>query len=197
MTSAARLVASGQPALRVGTVAALLLSGCGGGAASQRTYTNPSRAMEPTLKVGERVQVDTRAYRNANPKPGEIVVFHPPRGADQAIPVCGVSSEGLGHSQVCGLPTAQQSSNTFIKRVVAGPGDRIQIINGHVIRDGVRENEPYITPCASDPQCRFPKPIVVPPGDYFLLGDNRGESDDSRFWGPVSKAWILGKVLGH
>jgi signal peptidase I len=66
-----------------------------------------------------------------------------------------------------------------------------------VIRDGVRENEPYTEPCAGGLPCNFPKPIVVPPGDYFMLGDNRGESDDSRFWGPVPKRWIIGKVLGH
>jgi signal peptidase I len=197
MTSAPRLVAGGQLALRTGTAAALLLAGCGGSAAGRKTYRIPSPAMEPTLKVGERIQVDRLAYRTVNPKPGEIVVFHPPRGADQAIPVCGVSNEGQGDSQACGVPTAQQSSSTFIKRVVAGPGDRIQIINGHLIRDGVRENEPYTAPCGSDAACNFPKPVVVPSGDYFMLGDNRGASDDSRFWGPVPKTWILGKVLGH
>jgi signal peptidase I len=197
MTSGPRLAAGGQLAFRAGSVAVLLVAGCGGGASGERTYKNPSTAMEPTLRVGERIHVDTLAYRNADPKPGEIVVFHPPHGADQAIAVCGVSTEGQGHSQVCGVPTAQQSSYTFVKRVVGAPGDRIQMINGHVIRDGVRENEPYIEPCGSDPACNFPKPIVIPAGDYFMLGDNRGQSDDSRFWGPVSKTWILGKVLGH
>jgi signal peptidase I len=197
MIWAARLVAGGQLALGAGIVGCAVVAGCGGGTVGQRTYTNASKAMEPTLKAGERIQVDALAFRTADPKLGEIVVFHPPRGADQAIPVCGVSNEGQGHSQVCGVPTAQQSSYTFIKRVVGGPGDRIQIMNGYVIRDGVRENEPYIAACGSDPTCNFPKPTVIPPGDYFVLGDNRGESDDSRFWGPVPRTWIVGKVLGH
>jgi signal peptidase I len=190
-------VARAQRAVGAVIVAVLVVAGCGSGVAGQRTYTNPSSAMEPTLKAGERIQVNTRAYRNGDPKPGEIVAFHPPRGADSLSPACGSPNEGQGHARPCGVPTTQQSSVTLIKRVVAGPGDRIEIISGHVIRDGVPENEPYVKPCSGDPVCNFPKPIVIPPGDYFMLGDNRGESDDSRFWGPVSKTWIIGKVLGH
>jgi signal peptidase I len=185
-------VTGGLLGLGAGIVTVLLVAGCGG-----QSYRVPSGAMEPTLRIGERVEVDTGAYGSANPKPGEIVVFHPPTVAEQGTLACGNANEGAGHAQACGVPTPPPSRFTFIKRVVAGPGDRIAIVDGHAIRNGVRETEPYIRPCGGAPECSFPKPVVVPAGDYFMLGDNRGASDDSRFWGPVPKTWILGRVLGH
>jgi signal peptidase I len=154
-----------------------------------KPYRIPSGSMEPTLAINQRVL----ANRLINhPSIGDIVVFHPPVGAEQGTGVCGSSSQGAGHLQPCGVPTSRQSSTTFIKRVVAGPGDRISIRGGHVYRNGVREKDSYIAPCGGAPDCDFPKSIVVPPGDYFMMGDNRGESDDSRFWGPVPNSWIIG-----
>ena len=102
------------------------------------------------------------------------------------------SPPGCGHPQACGLPTPAESSQTFIKRVVGGPGDRISIINGHVIRNGVREKDGYIEQCGPNPDCTFRQPIVIPPGDYFMMGDNRGDSEDSRFWGPIPDKWVIG-----
>jgi Signal peptidase, peptidase S26 len=61
-------------------------------------------------------------------------------------------------------------------------------------RNGVREPDPYTRPCGVAPDCDFPVPITIPPGEWFVLGDNRGESDDSRFWGPVPAAWIVGEA---
>ncbi len=154
-----------------------------------KPYRIPSPSMFPTLHIGQRVL----ANRVINhPSVGDIVVFHPPQGADPDTPVCQNPRQGAGHNAACDMPTPQQSSQTFIKRVVGGPGDRISIAGGHVIRNGVREKDSYIAPCGSDPSCNFPKPIVIPPGDYFMMGDNRGASDDSRFWGPVPDKWIIG-----
>ena len=154
-----------------------------------KPYRIPSPSMVPTLTIGQRVLANRLI---SHPSVGDIVVFHPPHGADPATPVCRAANQGSGHLQACDAPTSTQSSQTFIKRVVAGPGDRISIVNGHVIRNGVQEKDPYIEPCGQQSLCNFPKPIVIPPDHYFMMGDNRGDSDDSRFWGPVPKGWIIG-----
>jgi signal peptidase I len=154
-----------------------------------KPYRIPSGSMEPTLTIGQRVLTNRLA---GNPGLGDIAVFHPPAGADPLNPVCGNPNQGPGHPQPCGKPVPHESSATYIKRVVGLPGDRIAIRNGHVYRNGVREKDPYIEPCGAAPECNLPKAITVPPGDYFMMGDNRGDSDDSRFWGPVPSKWIIG-----
>jgi signal peptidase I len=160
-----------------------------------KPYRIPSPSMVPTLAVGQRVL--TNRLIN-HPSVGDIVVFHPPHGADGQTPVCGATGEGQSsadgtvYQRPCGAPTPQQSNQTFIKRVVGGPGDRIAIRDGHVIRNGVQEKDVYIEPCGGGPTCTFTQPIVIPSGDYFMMGDNRGASDDSRFWGPVPDSWIIG-----
>jgi signal peptidase I len=160
-----------------------------------KPYRIPSPSMVPTLEIGQRVLTNRLA---GNPGVGDIVVFHPPHGADFDNPVCGdpdQGGQGGTSAQACDKPTAQESTQTFIKRVVGVPGDTIQIVNGHVIRNGVREKDSYIVPCGNTPSCNFGKPIKIPPGHYFMMGDNRGESDDSRFWGPVPTNWLIGTAF--
>ena len=156
-----------------------------------KPYRIPSGSMEPTLAIGQRVLVDRIGMHFGDPHVGEIAVFHPPRDAQQQVcgPIPHVIKPG---GAACAQPEPQDSGVNFIKRIVAGPGDEISIVEGHVIRNGKHEKDSYIRPCAGAPECNFPTPIRIPAGHWFMMGDNRGESDDSRFWGPVPKGWIVG-----
>lgn len=148
--------------------------------------------MEPTLDVGQRVLVNRFLYHFTDPSIGDIVVFHPPAGADRGTE-CGVAQDPR---EACPKPTAAESSQNFIKRIVAGPGDTLAVRNGHPVVNGVeKSDEPYTLPCGSASACNLPKPITIPPDHYFMMGDNRGASDDSRFWGPVPRDWIIGKAF--
>jgi len=158
-----------------------------------KPYRIPSGSMEPTLDVGQRVLVNRLSHRlGADPKVGDIITFHPPAGADELPPRCGNTP---ADGQACPLPTPGRSDQTFIKRVVGVAGDRITVSNGHVVRNGKFTNEPYIAPCGGGQGCDFSRPVVVPRGSVYLMGDNRGASDDSRFWGPVPTTWVIGKAF--
>ena len=164
-----------------------------------KPYQIPSESMEPTLDVGQRVLVNRFVYHFKEPEIGDIVVFHPPRGADPDVQTCGVSTNGRQPHEVgeaCRRPTADDSDENFIKRIVAGPGDTLSIRNGHPVVNGVEKtDEPYIRPCGGGGICNLPKPIVIPPDHYFMMGDNRGQSDDSRYWGPVPRDWLIGEAF--
>src|SRR3984885_5268806 len=158
-----------------------------------KPYKIPSGSMIPTLDINQRILVNRLS---GNPSIGDVVVFHPPHGADLPGGECGDPNQGPGHDQPCDVATPQESSQTFVKRVVGGPGDTIQIINGHVYRNGVREKDSYIIQCGSDNAvCNFRTPIKIPAGDYYMMGDNRPDSEDSRFWGPVPSKWIIGTAF--
>ncbi len=164
-----------------------------------KPYKIPSGSMEPTLHVSDRVLVNRFSTRilGHDPKVGDVVVFHPPHGADfDEAPLCGDRSQGGGTQTPCSRPTATKSSQTFIKRVVAVGGDTLAVERGHVIRNGRRASERFTAPCGgAAAQCDFPRSIVVPKGYVFLMGDNRGNSEDSRFWGPVPDGWVVGKAF--
>ncbi|HZO35672.1 MAG TPA: signal peptidase I [Solirubrobacteraceae bacterium] len=160
-----------------------------------KPYRIPSESMLPTLQVGQRVLVDRIGSHFGSPDVGDVVVFHPPAPANG-------EATGKGPGGQCGVdndvgspcPTAypKRSDVNFIKRVVAGPGDTIAIVDGHVILNGKRQDDSFTRPCQSGSDCTYRKPITIPAGHWFMMGDNRGESDDSRFWGPIPKKWIIG-----
>jgi signal peptidase I len=160
-----------------------------------KPYQIPSGSMEPTLDIGQRILVN----RLSGPEVGDVVVFHPPLPAEE-------KGGGLGPSGQCGVefsprepcPEAspERGDTYFVKRVVAGPGDTIAVRGGRVILNGKLQDEPFIYPCAVGASaCTLPKPIKIPPGRWFMMGDNRGASDDSRFWGPISEDWMIGDAF--
>ena len=157
-----------------------------------KPYRIPSESMVATLEIGQRVLVNRIGERLGDPDVGDVVVFHPPSGAEQGNE-CGAGPPPQG--QVCSRPTSEKADVNFIKRIVAGPGDRLRIEDGHVILNDERQNEPFAEPCGGGDGCDFPTEITVPAGHYFMMGDNRGSSDDSRFWGPVPTEWIIGEAF--
>src|SRR5215210_2900310 len=157
-----------------------------------KPFRIPSESMVPTLEIGQRVLVDRVTFRYGDPERDDIVVFKPPAGADNNT--CGTTNYDE-QRQPCPLPTSQRSDTNFIKRVVGLPGDRLSVRAGRVYINGRRQNEPWIRPDASCDICELPEEIRIPTGMYFMMGDNRGESADSREWGPVPKRWMIGQAF--
>jgi signal peptidase I len=155
-----------------------------------RPYRVPGESMEPSLDSGERVLMSKLNYKLGDPKRGDIVVFHAPLGADGNI--CGVRHPP---QQPCPRSTEQRTDERLIRRVVAGPGDSISIREGHTVVNGEMQAESFAEPCRGGGQCDFPRPVKVPSGHFFMMSDNRGGADDSRFWGPVPEDWIIGQVF--
>jgi len=160
----------------------------------------PAGSMEPTVTTGQRVKVTPLTSK---PRIGDIVVFKPPKDALRGV--CGPSPHVIkAGGAACAEPESGEPARApFIKRIVAGPGDEIYIREGSVFRRAsstspfTAQPESFIKSCpAGAADCNFPTPIRIPPGHWFMLGDNRGESNDSRFWGPVPTEWIAGVVLG-
>lgn len=187
-----------------------------------KPYKIPSLSMYPLLEVNQRVLVNRVDGRFGTPERGDVVVFHPPPGAE--IQQCGIEpgekfgppqqtyvyhgdlpdlgGEGKNGSMACPVATVGAQSQAFIKRVIGLPGDRIKIIRGHAWINGKKLDEPYIAKVDScddasfyRPTCTFSREFTIPPNKYFMMGDNRNNSDDSRFWGPVDKSNIVGEAF--
>jgi signal peptidase I len=162
-----------------------------------KPYQIPSGSMEPTLDIGQRILVNRLSHHlGSDPSVGDVVVFHPPSSATASGPKCTVPHE---EGQPCPMNGTSEADDNFIKRVVAGPGDTLEIDNGIPIVNGKPvEGDWTIRPCRQATGglgCNFRNPITIPPDHYFMMGDNRGHSDDSRFWGPVPRDWIVGQAV--
>ena len=157
-----------------------------------KPFRIPSPSMVPTLEVGQRVLVNRIGTHFGDPDRGDVVVFKPPQGANTGR--CGVEHSNLSP---CPEPTKTQAKENFIKRVIGLPGDELYVKNNRAYINGKPLDEPYVNKDDStcDRLCNLEEPITVPPGHFFMMGDNRGASDDSRQWGPVPEDWIIGDAF--
>ena len=160
-------------------------------------YRMPSAAMSPTLKPGEVVLADPTAYRHRAPAVGDVVLFHPPANSEVGCVLVGegITISGVSTRRMCGVPGRRSATEIFIKRIVAGPGDVVTMRSGRMIRNGVAEVERFSMSCTTDLGCLFPRPVRIPRGSWFVVGDNRAESADSREWGPIRTDWIVAKLV--
>lgn len=167
-----------------------------------QAYVVPTGSMESTIKVGDHMLVDRAAYA----KPGALGRYIMPyRDVQRGDVVCIIYPE--------------DKSQTFVKRVIGLPGDRIHLVNKQVIRNGHALIEPYtqrIDPAIDPYRDDFPlEPeafttqrgremfrrdvvngeVIVPPDSLFVMGDNRDNSSDSRYWGFVPRSYVVGKPL--
>jgi signal peptidase I len=144
-----------------------------------KSYRIPTGSMRTTVDEGDRVLAARFLGWVADPERGDVLVFHPP---------------GIGEVAQRGAST--KADVTFIKRVVGLPGETVQGINGHVLickapRVACRRLlEPYASGITSD----F-GPVTLPHGTYFMMGDNRQSSEDSRVWGPLARGNITGTAF--
>jgi signal peptidase I len=156
-----------------------------------KPFRIPSESMVPTLEIGQRVLVDRLTKNFGDYERGDVLVFKPPAGADNNS--CGV--EPPPERSPCPRPTDDRSDTNFIKRVVGVGGDRLSVRGGRVYINGRAEKEPYARPDDSCQICNLPEAITIPEDHYFMMGDNRGASADSREWGPVPKDWVIGQAF--
>ena len=153
-----------------------------------QAYYIPSGSMIPQLQIDDRVVVSKLAYKFHDPRRGDIVVFDNP----SATAAQKKDDAGLLRKVGEGIGIVQPSTDEFIKRVIGLPGETVEGKNGHVFVNGHQLVEPYLkgTVVTSD----FDKQRVRP-GRLWVMGDNRTESADSRFFGQVKERTIVGRAL--
>lgn len=134
-----------------------------------QTFFIPSASMEPTLMIGDRILVDKISYHLHAVHRGDIVVFATPPGED-----------------------AGPNVKDLVKRVIGLPGETISSAGGQVVINGKPLKEPWLV---SGTVTTGITTQVVPAGEYFVMGDNRSDSQDSRFFGPIHRNLIVGRVV--
>ncbi|MBI4233235.1 MAG: signal peptidase I [Chloroflexi bacterium] len=154
--------------------------------ASIQNFRVLGSSMEPTLHNGQQLLVSKVVYLKI--PIGMVSRVVPFLGVDQNRVVYPLHPPRQGDVIVFHFP--REPKRDFIKRVIAGPGQVVEIRRGQVFINGAALDEPYLTRRSDDSM----EPMVVPPSQYFVLGDNRPTSNDSRDWGPVPSELIVGKA---
>jgi signal peptidase I len=156
-----------------------------------QAYWIPSGSMVPQLNVNDRVVVSRLSYHLHPVHRGDIVVFKSPPGVEPAPHLPSNPLLRAFRDLGVGLGFAQDQT-VLIKRVVGLPGEQVQGRDGHVFINGYLLVEPYL------PKGTYTSsfgPLVVPKGHVFVMGDNRGNSLDSRYFGPIPERNIVGRAL--
>ena len=148
----------------------------------------PSSSMEDTLQINDRVMVNKLAYRLGDLQHGHVIVFDDPRGvAPPEESLLEAAKRNITEAIGLSVPRTE-----FIKRVIGLPGDRIEIVDNHVLVNGFAIDEPYLKRGSVMPDFG---PVVVPVGEMFVMGDNRNASQDSRYFGTVPIDTIVGRAF--
>jgi signal peptidase I len=153
----------------------------------------PSGSMIPQLNIGDRVVVSKLSYDLHDPNRGDIIVFDAPPRA----PGVTTKSKGTGLGRVVrdvfeSIGVLQPSTEEYIKRVIALPGETVQGKDGHVFINGQELVEPYLPPGTLTSDFG---PVTVPKGGLWVMGDNRSNSSDSRVFGTIRRRTVVGRAI--
>lgn len=154
-----------------------------------KAFIIPSTSMSPTLQIGDRVMVEKVTYYFRKPKRGDIIVFRYPPQDKQALNTTNPFYWPIEQILET-LHLAHRGTTPYVKRVVATEGETVELRKGKLYINGKLIPEKYAVDDGSD----F-GPVKVPKGMVFCMGDNRPNSRDSRFWGPVPIRSIIGRVF--
>lgn len=159
-----------------------------------QAYWIPSESMVPTLQVGDRVIVSRISYKFGDPGRGDIIVFENPNFVDRGRkdPISRVGRNAL---ELVGI--GQPKEKYYIKRAIGLPGDRLVIRDNAVFINGKKLNEPWLRNdvFTADTGEFGGTEIVIPKNQYFMMGDNREESADSRVFGLVKRSGMVGRAF--
>jgi signal peptidase I len=149
----------------------------------------PSGSMEDTLQINDRVMVNKLSYRFGDVQRGQVVVFDP--ASTDAVDDAETLPAKVVRNVLESIGLATPDSD-LIKRVIGLPGETLEIRDNQVHIDGVAIDEPYLR---SGVAMRDFGPVTIPDGEYFVMGDNRNASQDSRFIGTVEESRIIGRAF--